>query len=183
MYDIVYECWRKENENSELTRLPDDFYPQIAEYLRRIREEMRMIDKKTLRGVLLRKELEDVKHMIWELAKLRYKKLAKKLIDGAKIPLDHLTNEEKEILKDISSLAHSYKSFVAELIQRQKLSLERTQTRKNVVVRFLKDIPSIVGLDLKVYGPFKVEDVASLPVENAEALIKRELARKISFSL
>ncbi len=182
MYNLVYECWLKENENTELTRLPDDFYPQIAEYLRRIREEMRMIDKRTLKGFLLMKELEGVKHMIWELAKLRHKKLVKKLIIGVKIPIDYLTSEEREILKDISGLAHSYKNFVAELIQRQKISLERTQTRKNVVVRFLKDTPSIVGLDLKVYGPFKVEDVASLPFENAEALMKRELARKISLS-
>ena len=42
-----------------------------------------------------------------------------------------------------------------------------------VEIRFLKDVPTIVGADMKTYGPFKEEDVASLPAENAEVLIKR----------
>jgi DNA replication initiation complex subunit (GINS family) len=32
---------------------------------------------------------------------------------------------------------------------------------------------------MKTYGPFKVEDVASLPIENAKVLIKQGLAEKV----
>jgi len=32
---------------------------------------------------------------------------------------------------------------------------------------------------MKTYGPFKVEDVASLPAENAKILIRQGLAEKV----
>jgi len=177
----MYECWRKENEDFELTRLPNNFYPQISEYLRRIKEEMRMIDQKTLKASLLRRELENIKRLTRELARLRYKKIVQKLVKGEKMPSDRLTNEEERILKDASNLARIYQTFVANIIQRQALKLESQQEQKNVVIRFLKDTPAIVGLNLKTYGPFKAEDVASLPSENAEILVKKGLAEKISF--
>jgi DNA replication factor GINS len=44
----------------------------------------------------------------------------------------------------------------------------------------MKDVPAIVGVDLKTYGPFKVEDVGSLPAENAKTLIKQGLTQKIN---
>jgi len=47
------------------------------------------------------------------------------------------------------------------------------------VVRFLQDIPEIVGVDLKIYGPYKKEDVGSLPKENAKALIMQGAAVQI----
>jgi hypothetical protein len=45
-----------------------------------------------------------------------------------------------------------------------------------VKVRFLKEIPSIVGADMKVYGPFKEGDIAELPKVNAEVLVKQGVA-------
>lgn len=47
------------------------------------------------------------------------------------------------------------------------------------VVRFLDNVPEIVGVDLKIYGPYKKEDVGSLPNQNARALIKQGLAKEI----
>ena len=42
-------------------------------------------------------------------------------------------------------------------------------------------MPAIVGADLKTYGPFNPEEVASLPLENAEILAKGKAALKIDF--
>jgi DNA replication initiation complex subunit (GINS family) len=49
-------------------------------------------------------------------------------------------------------------------------------SHKRVVLRFTKNIPGIIGADMKTYGPFVAEDVASLPVENAKMLVKQGLA-------
>lgn len=181
MYDKIYSCWQKEKETFELTKLPDNFYHEIAEYLRKIKEEMRMIDQKTLKASLLKREMEHVKRATQELANLRYKKLARKLVKGETIPLDYLTTEEREALKNFSNFAKVYQSFVNGITNRQIINLkhESKQECKIVVLRFLGDIPAIVGLDLKTYGPFKTEDIASLPVENAEMLVKRGLAQRI----
>jgi len=43
-------------------------------------------------------------------------------------------------------------------------------------VRFLRDVPAIVGEDLKTYGPFKAGDVAKLPRGNADALVRQGAA-------
>lgn len=40
-----------------------------------------------------------------------------------------------------------------------------------VEVRFLQEIPEFVGIDLKDYGPFKPNDTAEIPLENAILLI------------
>jgi len=46
-------------------------------------------------------------------------------------------------------------------------------------LRFLRDIPAIIGADMKTYGPFNAEDVASLPAENAKILAKQGLAERV----
>ena len=50
-----------------------------------------------------------------------------------------------------------------------------------IVIRFLKPIDQIIGSDLRKYGPFEAEDVATLPFENALALINKKIAVKISW--
>ena len=45
-----------------------------------------------------------------------------------------------------------------------------------VKVRFLTDVPQIVGADLKVYGPFRTGVVVELPKPNAEAFVERGVA-------
>jgi len=43
-------------------------------------------------------------------------------------------------------------------------------------IRFLKDMPAIVGADFKVYGPFAKGDVVELPNVNADVIVKQEIA-------
>lgn len=47
-----------------------------------------------------------------------------------------------------------------------------------VEVRFLKDVPAILGPDMKTYGPFKKGDIAALPKENASIFIKMGIAER-----
>ncbi len=53
---------------------------------------------------------------------------------------------------------------------------------KRTVLRFTKAIPGIIGADMKTYGPFAAEDVASVPAKNAEMLVKQGLAVLIEVS-
>jgi DNA replication initiation complex subunit (GINS family) len=52
-------------------------------------------------------------------------------------------------------------------------------THGRATLRFLKEVPAIIGADMKTYGPFKVEDIAALPIENTKILIKQGLAEKL----
>ncbi|MFO7797185.1 MAG: hypothetical protein ACQERB_08360 [Promethearchaeati archaeon] len=47
------------------------------------------------------------------------------------------------------------------------------------VIRFIKNTPALVGIDLLNYGPFKKEDIANIPQENAKILVNEKLAEYI----
>jgi len=179
MYNDLYEIWKRELESSELEKLPPDFYSRVTDYLRKLREESRMLDKKTVKARLLKSEMRNVKRMLRELIRTRYKKLIRKMAKGEKVSLDVLTVEEQKIYTGASPLAEAYQSFVENLLRGNVLKMGVGREHKRVVLRFLRDVPAIIGTDIKTYGPFKVEDVASLPAENAKVLIKQGLAEKI----
>ena len=179
MYNDLYEIWKRELESSKLEKLPSDFYYRTTDYIRRIGEESRMLDKRTLKASFLKKETQNVERMIRELIQTRYKKLVRTMAEGKRVPPDVLTAEEEKIYAGTSSFADAFQSFAKDILHGYLPSISSEQKHKRTALRFLKDIPSIIGADMKTYGPFKAEDVASLPVENGKILVKQGLAEKI----
>jgi DNA replication factor GINS len=179
MYNQLYEAWKKEKEIAEIHPLPERFYADLAEYMKKISVERRMLDERTVRGRLLQQEEENVKHMAEELVQTRYEKMLRAVSKGEVVPTSILLKEEETLYKDISAQTDSFQSFMKNLL----LGRLPQETKKNslglTVVRFLKEIPEIVGADMKTYGPFKPEDVASLPKENAKTLIKQGVATEV----
>jgi len=176
MYAELCVAWQQEIEGAELGSLPLDFYVRVADYVRRIKEESRMLDKKSVKAGLLGRELQNVKRMLRELVWARYKKLVKVVGEGQKMPSNLLTAEETEICAGYVSFAEAYQKFAQSLLQGQVLKVDMAKVHKRVALRFVKAIPAVIGADMKAYGPFMVEDVASLPVENAKILVKQGLA-------
>lgn len=179
MYDELYEIWRKELESANLEKLTSDFYSRVADYLRRLKEESRMLDKRTVKANLLKGEMRNVKRMLCELIRARYKKLVKRASKGQKAPQDFLAIEEQKIYAGVLPLAEAYQSFAKNLLEGHALKIDVKQEQKRVVLRFLREIPAIIGADMGTYGPFKAEDVVSLPVENAKVLVKQGLAERV----
>ena len=187
MYDELYAAWRLEIENGELGSLPSDFYIRVAEYLRRIKEENKMQDKKTVRTNLLEREMANAQHMAQELLATRYRKLVKMVVAGRKVPAKSLTAEEAKLYGGITPSAEAYDKFVAGIIEGHIIRVEILTASSSepplvhvrMTLRFLKPVPSIIGADMKSYGPFQVEDVASVPIENAKILIKQGIAKAI----
>lgn len=180
MYEIILEFWKRENESSELGKLPPDFYLQVAEYMKKLREEERMIDKKTLKANLLNAEMRNIKRLVRQLIKIRYKKLMHLVAKDEKIPLDLLATHERNIVtKAEFSFTNAFKNLFKNVLAGHFVEGGFEKASKTVMVRFLKEVPAIIGADMKTYGPFKCEDVASLPLENANILVKQKLAAKI----
>ena len=50
----------------------------------------------------------------------------------------------------------------------------------NVMILIFSEINSIIGVDKKVYGPFKPQDIVIMPDVNAEILVKNKKGRLIS---
>lgn len=179
MYNELYEAWKRELEGTGLERLSSDFYSKIADYLRRLKEEGRMLDKRTVKARLLKNEMRNVKRMIRELVEARYRKSVKKLAEGEKIPSDLLTIEEERIFTRVLPLAEAHQSFSRGLLRGYGPKVDIEPKRTKAVLRFLKEVPAIVGVDLETYGPFRVEDVGSLPLENSKILVRQGLAERV----
>ncbi len=205
MYNQLYAAWRREIDDPTLGALPADFYVKIADYLKRTREDNKLIDKKSVKASLLEYEAKNVNRMIDELLKIRYRKILKTITKLQKVPVELLTAEEAKMSENFASFSDSYQKFSIELIggeapkitqtsQPMTVHLIKTEskpetpaqppqpTHKRLTVRFAKNIPAIMGADMKSYGPFVAEDVASLPALNAQILIKQGLAALVEVS-
>ncbi len=179
MYDELYAAWRLEIENTTLGGLPPDFYTRIADYLKRIKEETRMLDKKTVKANLLEHEMHHVKRMLQELVWARYKKLIKIITESQRVPSDLLTVEETKMCAGFLPFTEAYQRFAKNLLQGQVSKVDIEKVHKRVALRFVKSVPAVIGVDMKTYGPFMVEDVASVPVENAKILVRQGLAELV----
>jgi DNA replication factor GINS len=179
LYNQIFEAWKKEKENAEFQPLPKGFYADLADYIKKLREERRMLDEKTVKGRLLQQEEENVKRMAEELIQTRHEKMVSTVSKGEALPSATLSKEEEILYRNVSTRTDSLQSFLKDVL----LGRPPQETGKNspglMVVRILQEIPEIVGADMKTYGPFKPEDVATVPKENAKTLIKQGVATEV----
>ena len=193
MYNELYAAWQIEIDDPTLGGLPLDFYAKIAEYLRHIKEEDKVLDKKSVKMNLLEHEAQNVGRMLKELLGTRYRKIIKIVTKSQKLPSDLLTVEEARMCETFADFTKTYQKFSDSLMQGQitespkaatktEVNAEVTPTHKRSTIRFLKNIPAIMGADMKSYGPFVAEDVASLPPQNAQILVKQGLAVLVEVS-
>jgi len=182
VYNELYEAWKREKDSVELQLLPTDFYFRLAEYVRRIREESRMLDEKTTRARLLMHEAENVRKMVQELVMIRHGKTVKAISAGESVHLESVTREEERLVKDVAPSFESFQALLKEIIsgRLQQASHEKPGKR---VLRFLKETPAIIGADMKTYGPFQPQDVATLPAENARILTRQGVAVEVEVKL
>lgn len=179
MYEELLEAWKKEKNNVELQALPRDFYANLVTYMKKMREESRMLDRKTTRARLMHREFENTKRLVKELMKLRREKILRNTIAGKILLEDSLTTEEKGLHHEFLPLAESYQGFLKNILRGQIAQVEKEEKTKKMLVRFVHEIPAIIGSDLNPYGPYKVEDMATLPPENAKILIKQGVAIEV----
>jgi DNA replication factor GINS len=183
LYNELYEIWKKEKENeNEIQRLPNNFYAKIVAYIKKLKEENRMLDKKTTKAKLLDYEFKNVKVMVDELLSLRYKKIQKTLFAQETVAREVLTEEEKKLYGRVTPLAEAYRAFSKDLLRGRLSRIEKEVKQRMTVLRFVQGIPALVGADMKTYGPFGPEDIATLPSENAQILIKQGMAMEVDLT-
>ncbi len=182
-YSLLYDAWKREKENHELQPLDKAFYVNLSQYLQRQREELQMLDEKTLKAQLISEEKERIRKLLSDLIRSRYRKIFNKVLEGKTIPTDVLTSEEEVSYSGIASTRQHVEDVIKDVLRGRTPKVEGVklvEKPKRILVRFLQAIPAIIGPDMKAYGPFKEEDVASLPAENAEVLITRGVAKEAS---
>jgi DNA replication factor GINS len=110
---------------------------------------------------------------------LRHEKTVKKTLTGEIIPTECLTEEEEKLARDVVPSFESFQILLKDILGGRAPQLGGTEKPKKKILRFTKEIPAIIGPDMKTYGPFKPEDIASLPQENAKILVRQGVAVEI----
>ena len=95
---------------------------------------------------------------------------------------DALTGEEKKLYGEVLPLPEVYQSFSKDILRGQLSRVEKGEKQAMTVLRFIQEIPALIGSDLKTYGPFAPEDIATLPPENARIFVKQGVAVEVDSS-
>ena len=181
-YRRLIEAWNSELNSVELQPLESDFYAEIKKYLERIRI-MEQESGSDIEGMLRKKELGRATSLFLDLVKRRAVKIFESLMLGGEMPEESkLTIEEKNAVKYLEY----FKKLIMEGILQKSQAEEgveekRGGEREELLIRLLKPLPKITGLDLRNYGPFEAEDLVALPAHIADPLIKRGIAVRVNW--
>ena len=179
-YDDLMENWRRERENEALQSIPEKFYEEMTDYLLEI-QSVGSQTNVSLSSRITEKEREYAQRMLRELTRLRMKKIVESELNGVVLAGKNLTREEQIFYSDLRRVLSSHEERLKSILMGHvpQIDAKPPQRADQKVVRFLQAVPAIMGIDMKTYGPFKPEDVVSLPVENAENLIRRGIAKEV----
>lgn len=169
----LYAVLVREIENDQVQEIDRAFYTSLSEYLGKLKSEgYDGIENK-------------IKNRLIELMTQITSLLLKTRIEKSQSDMDftNLLDEEKYILESQQDLLERKEMILsATLNGRTKLleSVSKKHKVKPITVRFLRDFDQFVGADFTKYGPFKAEDVATIPNENAQALISKNITVKLN---
>ena len=164
----------RETENDSLLEIKQNFYQNLSDFI----------------GNLRKQEFDDVENkikdtmieMVTELTSLLIHIRLEKISNSDDFDISYLLDEEKFILDSLDEQNERTEMILSATINGKSKFLESLAENhkiKKVVIRFLDNVDEIVGADLEKYGPFKAEDIATIPYENAQALIAKNIATKV----
>lgn len=189
--DIVKlrELLEAELSSIELTELDDDFYKEFDSLIKALKlsAESSRERGESVEERLYLAQLKIAERLMREIIKIRLHKIVDLAVEG--VP-GELTSEEKKIFAVLRAfiereeLPEVGEEFGSEefgaLRQEEEEYLRREAPRAAYIIT--TELPTILGPDLKEYGPFKAWDMAVLPEEIGKVLVEREVAFKVKIS-
>jgi DNA replication initiation complex subunit (GINS family) len=180
-YDELEQAWKRELHSSELQSMRQGLFKDLAAYVRRMRESHLNVDAKSLKAIIMEEETVRIEQLLSQLLDWRIEKIwsQTKLVQS-----NSLESTEKNAYESFAAISRDYERLKQDIIQGREPSISKPMDRDSglVLIRFVRDVPSIIGVDLKAHGPFHKEDIANLPRENAESLIRQGSATEIRTS-
>ncbi len=201
-FQTIQDITRTEHNRAELQKLSDTFYIDLISY---IGEKKKILEMPSSGDLFSSTEKENTRIQLDNMMKLLerlYDKRERKIINMALdksrvgsmlIDTAPMLEEEAMLFDSLSSVLSTYRKGIINNIKEGKgpeiaLPEEKMQPEENIkaakaqetkLVRFLSAVPKFVGKELEVIGPFEEEDVANLPADIAEVLIKKGRAEAI----
>ena len=164
----------RETENDSILEIQPNFYRNLSDFIGNLKkQEFDGVESK-IKDTLI--------EMATELTSLLIHIRLDKISKSPDIEIGHLLDEEKFILDSQEEQRERIEMILSATINGKSKfleSLSQNHKTKKIAIRFLNEVDEIVGADLEKYGPFKTEDIATIPYENAQALIAKNIATKV----
>lgn len=191
-YETLYEILRREKIRTELQSLDKNFLKDVVRYLR---DKQSILDSQMKKVSVFsssetqktQRQIGNIKRMIRELYERRENKILQLALFSSRLEdkpiFKEMLDEEKELYDRLVSILNTFRKDVllnVISLKNPEISLDKPKELKtgikpnNKLVRFLHATPKFVDTDLKIYGPFEEEDVASLPLKVANLLISNK---------
>lgn len=201
-YEALYDILRKEKTSAELQKLDKEFYKNAKEYIKSKKEILSSQEKKqsiftTIEVQKTRKQIENVQKILKELYERRETKIIQLTLMSSRTNIlsndkSLMLDEEKEFYENIISHLNSFREGILNQIvqglepnnikkeEPKDLKTDLMPSKTTKLIKLTNEIPKFVGTDLNTYGPFEREDIAALPNEIAELLIRKNKAEEIT---
>jgi DNA replication factor GINS len=156
-----------ETQSDALVPLPNDFYSSLSAYCQKLKRSASSgVSEVSQRLIVTQSKM--IESMVSQLLKLRTRKAMQQNA------LIQLLPEERYVCSAEQKFQKRFQTMVEAVSGGQPSFVEfahQTESQRNVTVRFTKHVNELVGLDMRRYGPFEVDDVASIPAASADILI------------
>ena len=173
LYERLFKIWREIRTCDELFKIPEDLYTRNSAIIMTLQKPLdNPLDNTILATLILR-----MRFLLLDILLLRLAKILELVKEKKPLDPSLLSPEEVKFLIIIKE-GGLFGEGVLEAItgKTQPLNVKGSKFK---LVRIIENLPAIVGTDLATYGPFKKEDVALIPYDNAQILITKKLAIEI----
>ena len=183
----------KEVQISTLQPIPFDTYQKIALTL----ENLQLFDFEGIQAKIRDTMVDMISTATRFLLEVRYHKMLDResvvtsssssssiATNTTKTSIDYsrLTEEEKYVMNAENESERRKNDILLTIVKGRPKLLESISKRvrsERIVVRFVKPMEKFIGVDMDGYGPFRQEDIAVIPFENARSLIENNHAIEV----
>jgi DNA replication factor GINS len=191
--DEIHNTLKKEIQLPDgLQPIPENIYQNIANLIYLLNEQSEVDFLEPPKEDDTTKEIsEEINSnlviILTKLTTLLFTIRCKKIFNSSKSAPDNfdysnLTDEEKYVFFGNREREKRIEIVLKMLLEGKPKTLERivSSVKENfILVRFLDSMDKFVGVKQSKYGPYKKDDVAILPFENARSIIENNKAREI----
>ena len=156
-----------ESLSDALLPLPNDFYSSLAAYSQKLKRSAGFGSSEVVVR-LTATQSRMIESMVGQLLTLRTQKATRQNALLQLLPEErYICSAEQKFQRRLKTMVEAVSSGQPSFIEFAHLS----ETQRSMTVKFVKHVNELVGLDMRHYGPFEAEDVASIPAASADILI------------
>ncbi len=166
-FETIRKIFEEERTGKGLSNLPENFFQEAREYIDR--------KEKIARKEGNEWEINTVKIRLRTIFERRERKIVEAALNYVHSghEIENMIPEERKFFEEIVGAVRRFQ---------EKRSHRFEEEEKNALVSILGNVERFVGMDTRNYGPFHEGDMATLPDQNAELLVKKGLAKKMEMN-